>query len=310
MSTSARLVADATMDPSSRYPSPPLSPPNRHSTSSDLLLSLPSIPPFDPSRYRAESMQRSQSDQQHSYHPPPHHQQLLSPPEQRPPRNGRPTSNNNGPPPSSSSSSSARPASKKRASHNPQSSLLHPSQIPSPAEAARRPRPSAGPHGSSSSASVSLADLSSVHPAVAAYQAEHPRRQLLHFGRYVLLQTLGEGEFGKVKLGVHSEFGEEVAVKLIKKGNLDSEVRASKVEREIDVLRVSLLSSRGVPEWDKCSLPTFPSCLPFGSWSSIQTSFDSLTLSRRKSTSVSSSSTLMVRILSAQPFPLHFLSAN
>lgn len=29
-------------------------------------------------------------------------------------------------------------------------------------------------------------------------------------GSYNLLQTLGEGEFGKVKLGIHSETGEEV----------------------------------------------------------------------------------------------------
>lgn len=29
-------------------------------------------------------------------------------------------------------------------------------------------------------------------------------------GPYKLLQTLGEGEFGKVKLGVHAETGQEV----------------------------------------------------------------------------------------------------
>ncbi|SRR6266542_1121511 len=30
------------------------------------------------------------------------------------------------------------------------------------------------------------------------------------FGPYLLLQTLGEGEFGKVKLGMHVDTGEEV----------------------------------------------------------------------------------------------------
>jgi hypothetical protein len=30
------------------------------------------------------------------------------------------------------------------------------------------------------------------------------------FGPYLLLQTLGEGEFAKVKLGMHAESGEEV----------------------------------------------------------------------------------------------------
>ncbi|KAF7345044.1 Non-specific serine/threonine protein kinase [Mycena venus] len=68
------------------------------------------------------------------------------------------------------------------------------------------------------------------HPAAVA-------RTIPKFGPYLLLQTLGEGEFGKVKLGLHSQWGEEVAVKLIRRGNVDSAVRMSKVEREIEVLR-------------------------------------------------------------------------
>ncbi|KAI0075185.1 Pkinase-domain-containing protein [Panus rudis PR-1116 ss-1] len=75
------------------------------------------------------------------------------------------------------------------------------------------------------------------HPAAVEYAAAHPRRQIPKFGPYILLQTLGEGEFGKVKLGLHMEWCEEVAVKLIRRGNLDSSVRMSKVEREIEVLR-------------------------------------------------------------------------
>jgi hypothetical protein len=78
-----------------------------------------------------------------------------------------------------------------------------------------------------------------LHPSIAAYQLSHPRRQLINFGPYILLQTLGEGEFGKVKLGVHREYGEEVAIKLIRRGSVDNAVRLSKVEREIDVLKVS-----------------------------------------------------------------------
>ncbi|KXN90425.1 Fatty acyl-CoA synthetase and RNA processing-associated kinase 1 [Leucoagaricus sp. SymC.cos] len=75
------------------------------------------------------------------------------------------------------------------------------------------------------------------HPAVEAYMAAHPRRTIPRFGPYLLLQTLGEGEFGKVKLGIHVQWGEEVAVKLIRRGNVDTAVRLSKVEREIEVLR-------------------------------------------------------------------------
>ncbi|EPQ30724.1 uncharacterized protein PFL1_01625 [Pseudozyma flocculosa PF-1] len=87
-------------------------------------------------------------------------------------------------------------------------------------------------------------------PAALSYFAAHPRRQQVHFGNYLLLQTLGEGEFGKVKLGVHKEWGEEVAVKLIKREkvgpngvqlqldpNQKDPAKMSKVEREIQVLK-------------------------------------------------------------------------
>ncbi len=104
-------------------------------------------------------------------------------------------------------------------------------------------------------------------PAAMQYFAAHPRRQQVHFGNYLLLQTLGEGEFGKVKLGVHKEWGEEVAVKLIKRDRVAAgsahaspskdaaaadtssssakdPSKMSKVEREIQVLKVSLTKSR------------------------------------------------------------------
>lgn len=77
------------------------------------------------------------------------------------------------------------------------------------------------------------------HPAAVAYATAHPRRTIPKFGPYLLLQTLGEGEFGKVKLGLHCQWGEEVAVKLIRRGSVDNSVRMSKVEREIEVLRVT-----------------------------------------------------------------------
>ena len=94
-------------------------------------------------------------------------------------------------------------------------------------------------HSSSGQASISTSDFN-VHPSIAAYQLAHPRRGLINFGPYVLLQTLGEGEFGKVKLGVHRDYGEEVAVKLIRRGSVESSTRLTKVEREIDVLKVSV----------------------------------------------------------------------
>ena len=91
------------------------------------------------------------------------------------------------------------------------------------------------------------------HPAAIQYAANHPRRTIPKFGPYLLLHTLGEGEFGKVKLGLHTSWGEEVAVKLIKRHNIDSAVRMSKVEREIEVLRVIFLCSLVAPAPDKSS---------------------------------------------------------
>lgn len=109
------------------------------------------------------------------------------------------------------------PASRKRASHNPTANL------------AQRSPPKA----------EHLTDEYVLHPSVYAYKLKHPNRHMVGFGPYVLLETLGEGEFGKVKLGVHTEYGVEVAIKLIRRGTLEDQEMANKVEREIDVLKVS-----------------------------------------------------------------------
>ncbi|PVU99796.1 hypothetical protein BB559_000399 [Furculomyces boomerangus] len=57
------------------------------------------------------------------------------------------------------------------------------------------------------------------------------------FGPYLLLQTIGEGEFAKVKLGLHRETGKEVAIKLVKKEWIDSKIKKAKIIREITSLR-------------------------------------------------------------------------
>ncbi|KAJ7827048.1 kinase-like domain-containing protein [Mycena olivaceomarginata] len=74
------------------------------------------------------------------------------------------------------------------------------------------------------------------HPAVIAYGANHPNRPLPKFGSYYLLHTLGEGEFGKVKLGLHSKYGDEVAVKLIRRDAVVNEAKMAKISREIEIL--------------------------------------------------------------------------
>ncbi|KAF7289884.1 Non-specific serine/threonine protein kinase [Mycena indigotica] len=74
------------------------------------------------------------------------------------------------------------------------------------------------------------------HPAVTAYVANHPNRPIPKFGAYYMLQTLGEGEFGKVKLGIHVKYGEEVAVKLLRREAVEKESRMAKIGREIEIL--------------------------------------------------------------------------
>ena len=56
-------------------------------------------------------------------------------------------------------------------------------------------------------------------------------------GPYKLSRTLGEGEFGKVKLGIHQETKAQVAIKLIQKKNLNAS-KHSKLLREIKILKI------------------------------------------------------------------------
>ncbi|WVQ94411.1 hypothetical protein IAU59_001490 [Kwoniella sp. CBS 9459] len=123
-------------------------------------------------------------------------------------------------------------------SHTHASSHSHTAQQQQSRAANRRSHNPTSTLGSASPPKAEyLTDEYVLHPSVYSYKQAHPRRPMIGFGPYVLLQTLGEGEFGKVKLGVHTDYGVEVAIKLIRRGSLDDEVRASKVEREIDVLK-------------------------------------------------------------------------
>lgn len=125
--------------------------------------------------------------------------------------------------------------------HRPQSASVQPSHAHSNSQSQSRERKRASHAPTSSYAheenAYRMHDVYQ-HPAALAYAQAHPRRTIPRFGPYLLLQTIGEGEFGKVKLGLHSQYGEEVAVKLIRRGSVDSTVRMTKVEREIEVLKV------------------------------------------------------------------------
>ncbi|KIX07925.1 uncharacterized protein Z518_02579 [Rhinocladiella mackenziei CBS 650.93] len=64
------------------------------------------------------------------------------------------------------------------------------------------------------------------------------RRKDVQFGDYMLGQTLGEGEFGKVKLGWKKDGSTQVAIKLIRRETVASNPsRLPKIYREISILR-------------------------------------------------------------------------
>ena len=67
--------------------------------------------------------------------------------------------------------------------------------------------------------------------------ASSGRRKESKFGNYTLGQTLGEGEFGKVKLGWKKDSMVQVAIKLIRRETLGSNPsRLPKIHREIAIL--------------------------------------------------------------------------
>jgi 5'-AMP-activated protein kinase catalytic alpha subunit len=53
----------------------------------------------------------------------------------------------------------------------------------------------------------------------------------------VVTRNLGEGTFGKVKLGIHSLTGEKVAVKVLEKSRIADVADVARVTREIQILK-------------------------------------------------------------------------
>ena len=57
-----------------------------------------------------------------------------------------------------------------------------------------------------------------------------------YIGKYLIQNTLGQGTFGKVKMGIYSPTGEKVAVKIFKKDELVEDEYKMLVKREFDIL--------------------------------------------------------------------------
>merc|ERR1719504_102517 len=57
-------------------------------------------------------------------------------------------------------------------------------------------------------------------------------------GHYILMKTIGEGTFGKVKLGTHILTGERVAVKVLEKERIVEVADVERVAREVHILKL------------------------------------------------------------------------
>lgn len=56
-------------------------------------------------------------------------------------------------------------------------------------------------------------------------------------GHYILGKSIGEGTFGKVRLGTHILTGEKVAVKILEKDRICDVSDVERVSREIRILK-------------------------------------------------------------------------
>ena len=57
-------------------------------------------------------------------------------------------------------------------------------------------------------------------------------------GHYIIGKCIGEGTFGKVKLGTHILTGEKVAVKILEKERISDVADVERVAREIHILKL------------------------------------------------------------------------
>lgn len=57
-------------------------------------------------------------------------------------------------------------------------------------------------------------------------------------GNYQIGKTLGEGTFGKVKLGTHTLTNEKVAIKILEKDRIVDVADVERVSREIHILKL------------------------------------------------------------------------
>jgi 5'-AMP-activated protein kinase catalytic alpha subunit len=72
----------------------------------------------------------------------------------------------------------------------------------------------------------------------ASSSSNNQRPKLKSIGNYILGKTLGEGTFGKVKMGTHILTGEKVAIKILEKDRIVDVSDVERVAREIHILKL------------------------------------------------------------------------
>ena len=64
-----------------------------------------------------------------------------------------------------------------------------------------------------------------------------PKKKYQIIGNYRIEKTIGEGTFGKVKLGIHIPTEEQVAIKILEKDKIQDEEDLERISREISILK-------------------------------------------------------------------------
>ena len=59
-----------------------------------------------------------------------------------------------------------------------------------------------------------------------------------HIGEYNIGKAIGQGTFGKVKLGTHKATGEAVAIKILEKKKICDVTDIERVSRELHILKL------------------------------------------------------------------------
>ena len=74
--------------------------------------------------------------------------------------------------------------------------------------------------------------------SIQSHNENHRKNSSIEYkiGNYQIKQTLGEGTFGKVKLGIYIPTNEKVAIKVIEKDRMTDKDDAVRLKREFDML--------------------------------------------------------------------------